>query len=98
MTTMCRARTRRFSLTIAGVKRKAERGATLWRVDENNGNAFAAWKKMGSPQSPNATQYQELELASGFLPQALKPQSARRGTLLFDVAIPRQGVALLVLD
>jgi len=85
-------------LQIAGVKGKADRTASLWRVDENVGNAFAAWKKMGSPQSPNATQYQELEKASELLPQSLKPQSARRGTLQFDVSLPRQGVALLVLD
>jgi xylan 1,4-beta-xylosidase len=84
-------------LTLKGVKGKSDRSANLWRVDEANGNAFAAWKKMGSPQSPNATQYQELEKASELLPQPLEPQSAR-GSLQFDVAVPRQGVALIVLD
>jgi xylan 1,4-beta-xylosidase len=52
---------------------------------------------MGAPQSPNATQYQELEKASELIPQTLQAQRARLGARIFDVAIPRQGVALIVL-
>jgi xylan 1,4-beta-xylosidase len=83
-------------LTIKGLK--TIRNATLLRVDGDNANAFAAWKKMGSPQSPNATQYEELERASELVPQSLALQPAKRGVLTIDVAIPRQGVALIVLD
>jgi len=84
-------------LNIKGA-RKARARATLWRVDETHGNAFSAWKRMGSPQSPNAAQYQELEKASELEAQALQPQQLRRGLLQLDVPIPRQGVALIVLD
>jgi xylan 1,4-beta-xylosidase len=84
-------------LVINGLKLKAASSATLWRVDGANANAFAAWQKMGAPQSPNATQYQELEKASEFVPQPLPSQRARLGARSFDLAVPRQGVALIVL-
>jgi xylan 1,4-beta-xylosidase len=32
-------------------------------IDEEHSNAFTAWKKIGSPQSPTADQYKELEQA-----------------------------------
>jgi xylan 1,4-beta-xylosidase len=85
-------------LTIKGRKAKDAGAATLWRVDESHGNAFAAWKAMGSPQSPNATQYEQLERASTLEAQSLPTQSVRRGTVQIDLSIPRQGVALVVLD
>jgi xylan 1,4-beta-xylosidase len=72
--------------------------ATLYRVDGANANAFAAWKAMGSPQSPNATQYEELEKASELVPQAIAPKSRKRGDAIFELQLPRQGVALVVLE
>ncbi|MEO8018883.1 MAG: beta-xylosidase [Pseudomonadota bacterium] len=84
-------------LTIGGLKLQAASNATVWRVDAANANAFAAWQKMGAPQSPNATQYQDLEKAAELLPQALQPQRVRLAARTFDVTVPRQGVALIVL-
>jgi xylan 1,4-beta-xylosidase len=62
-------------LTIKGRKPKDTGAATLWRVDESHGNAFAAWKAMGSPQSPNAAQYEQLEKASALEAQDLADAS-----------------------
>ena len=84
-------------VTIKGLKSAANRQATLWRVDETNGNAFTAWKRMGSPQSPNATQYQELEQASNMVPQPLEGKSTRSRET-FELRVPRQGVALVTLS
>ena len=84
-------------LTISGISKKNSRVASIWRVDDAYGNAFAAWKRLGAPQSPNATQYAELESASELVPQPLKPSGGQRGAMNFDVAIPRQGVALVIL-
>jgi xylan 1,4-beta-xylosidase len=84
-------------LVINGLKIKSASRATIWRVDGANANAFAAWQKMGAPQSPNATQYQELEKASELVPQPLQPQRPGVRAPSFDLAIPRQGVALIVL-
>jgi hypothetical protein len=53
---------------------------------------------MGAPQSPNGTQYQQLENASELVPQTLQSHVARGSSLEFDVAVPRQGVALVVLE
>lgn len=87
-----------ISLTLQGLKRqKTGHSATVWRVDERNGNAFSAWKRMGSPQSPNATQYKELERASELVAQNVPTQSARGGAMTLEVAVPRQGVALVLL-
>jgi xylan 1,4-beta-xylosidase len=67
----------------------------LFRVDGAHANAFAAWKAMGSPQSPNATQYAELEKASELRPE--KPELLRKKgrTATYEIVVPRQGVALL---
>ena len=75
-------------LTIKGRKPKDSGAATVWRVDESHGNAFAAWKAMGSPQSPNAAQYEQLEKASALEAQSLQPQQLRRGTVQIDLSIP----------
>ena len=85
-------------LTIKGRKPKDTGAAIVWRVDESHGNAFAAWKAMGSPQSPNAAQYEQLEKSSALEAQTLQTQTVRRGTVQLDLSIPRQGVALVVLD
>lgn len=84
-------------VAIKGLTSAASRQATVWRVDETNGNAFSAWKRMGSPQSPNATQYQELEQASIMVPQTLERKSGRRQET-FELRLPRQGVALVTLS
>src|SRR5688572_823184 len=50
------------SVDVAGLAGDGVR-VTEYRIDEGHSNAFAAWKKMGSPQKPSAQQYAELEKA-----------------------------------
>jgi xylan 1,4-beta-xylosidase len=80
----------RITLEVAG---KHGGRARLWRVDETHGNAFGAWKRMGSPASPDSAQIAALKRASRISPE---PVAARDGTL--SLTIPRQGVALIELD
>lgn len=88
-----------IQLSIAGLKGKAVSAATVWRVDKEHANAFTAWQKMGAPQSPNERQYVELEQASKMAPETLQAQpGASRGGVSFKLSVPRQGVALLVLE
>lgn len=88
-----------IQLSIAGLKGKAARAATVWRVDKEHANAFAAWQKMGAPQSPNERQYAELERASRMAPETLPVQpGTSRGRVSFNLSVPRQGVALVVLE
>jgi xylan 1,4-beta-xylosidase len=53
---------------------------------------------MGSPQSPTAPQYTQLEKASVLTPEAARAVSVRSGRAAIDVTVPRQGVALLVFE
>ncbi|MGN7159804.1 GH39 family glycosyl hydrolase [Sphingomonas sp. SAFR-052] len=78
-------------LDLAGMKAGS---ATLWRVDGDHANAFTAWQRVGSPQSPNEKQYAELEAASAMQPETVSATGGRS----FIIALPRQGVALLTLD
>ncbi len=83
------------SLAIAGLKTGS---ATVWRVDADNANAFTAWQKMGSPQSPDADQYAALEKASGLKPERVQATTTGRGPTRIALTVPRQGVALVVFD
>ncbi|MET0308196.1 MAG: beta-xylosidase [Sphingomonas sp.] len=82
--------TARIALAVTG---KHGGRARLWRVDETHGNAFGAWKRMGSPASPDLAQVDALKRASRIAPESL---AARDGKL--SLTIPRQGVALVELD
>ena len=69
-----------------------------FRIDEDHSNAFAAWKRMGSPQAPTPEQYARLEQAGQLA--ALGPPErlpVSQGTALLQFALPRQAVSLLVL-
>jgi xylan 1,4-beta-xylosidase len=82
---------------IRGLKWMPGATARLWRIDGVNANSYAAWRAMGAPIAPNAAQYRELEEAS-LLREVSVPVTGRRREAGLDLVIPRQGVALLVLD
>ena len=72
---------------------------THYRIDDTHSNAYAEWKRMGSPIAPTRPQYARLE-AAGQLGQlgdrvALRVENGQ-GTLAF--ALPRQAVSLIVLE
>jgi xylan 1,4-beta-xylosidase len=85
-------------LSLRGVKRGAGGRATVWRVDGANANAFSAWKKMGSPIAPDDAQYLQLEKASVMMPETLALAGGAGGSATAALDLPRQGVALVVLD
>jgi xylan 1,4-beta-xylosidase len=87
-----------IKLNLAGLGAGATRNLTTWRVDKTNANAYTAWQTMGSPQSPTAPQYTQLEKASVLTPEAARAVSVRSGRAAIDVTVPRQGVALLVFE
>jgi xylan 1,4-beta-xylosidase len=70
-----------------------------YRIDQQHSNAFEAWKRMGSPQSPTPDQYAELSRA-GQLALLDSPGWVRAegGRLTLRVSLPRQAVSLLRLD
>ncbi len=70
-----------------------------FRVDRHHSNAFTAWKEMGSPQSPSAQQYEQLQRA-GQLQLLTSPARVplEHGVTRLQFALPRQGVSLLRLS
>jgi xylan 1,4-beta-xylosidase len=67
-------------------------------IDETHSNSFSAWKQMGSPQKPDASQYRQLE-AAGTLQLAEQPRkvSAKDGKLQSTFSMPAQSVSLVEL-
>ena len=71
---------------------------THYRVDETHGNAYAEWKRMGSPIAPNDAQYARLLEASKLTTiEQPAPRTTNGGSEL-TFRLPRQGVSLIVLD
>ncbi len=53
-----------IDLVISGLPAKTSHGLLEhFRIDSSHSNAFTAWKEMGSPQSPTAEQYEQLQRA-----------------------------------
>jgi len=70
-----------------------------YRIDETHSNAFAAWKRMGSPIAPTAPQYAQLEEA-GHLAAMEAPATVAvaEGAVNLPLVLPRQAVSLIVLE
>ena len=75
--------------------------ATVTRtvIDAEHSNSCAAWKRMGSPQSPTPAQYAELEKAGQLaIPSAPEPLEIKAGAASVKIDLQRQGVELLVIE
>ena len=67
-----------------------------YRIDETHSNAYTAWKKMGSPQSPTSEQHAQLK-AAGQLQLLTSPVwlDVDNGKVTLETSLPRQAVSLL---
>lgn len=67
-----------------------------FRIDANHSNAFEAWKTMGSPEQPTASQYQQLQEAAQ-LQQWNSPSwlPVQQGCVRLQFPLPRQALSLL---
>jgi xylan 1,4-beta-xylosidase len=85
-------------LSVAGLPTAAAARLTEYRIDDAHSNAYAEWKRMGSPIAPNDAQYGRLIEASrlAVLRSEEVPISSRGAEL--TVRLPRQAVSLLVLE
>jgi xylan 1,4-beta-xylosidase len=70
-----------------------------FRVDEEHGNAFAAWKELGSPGTPSPDQYARLEEAGKLTalspPGTLRVAGSKAETRF---RLPRQAVSLVLIE
>ena len=86
------------ALTVGGLP-DGRATLTHYRIDGDHSNSYARWKAMGSPQSPTAAQYTELE-ASGRLQTLGQPSQVTiaKGAVVTNFALPRQDVSLVKID
>ena len=87
-------------LSLAGFPATAlEAQVTHHRIDASHSNAYAAWKRMGSPIAPSREQYQQLLAASEL--SLLDTPSAQRldnRSLTLRLTLPRQAVSLVTIE
>jgi xylan 1,4-beta-xylosidase len=85
-----------IALKISGVPSVDRVLMEHFRVDGNHSNAYAEWKRMDSPQSPSAEQYQRLEDA-GQLQQLGSAHwvEATGGAVNINFPLPAQGLSLI---
>ena len=70
---------------------------THYRIDETHSNAYTVWKGMGSPQTPTAEQYAELQSRDGLeLLGSPVWTDAVGGTIAVRTEMPRESVSLLI--
>ena len=71
---------------------------THYRVDQDHGNVYGAWQRMGSPMAPTKAQYEALEAESGLaVIDGAAPSWSKTGAML-SFQLPRLGVSLHVLE
>jgi xylan 1,4-beta-xylosidase len=88
-----------IDLTIDGLPKGAQHALLQhFRVDSEHSNPYAVWKAMGSPQSPTADQYKQLESA-GRLQLLASPRriGVSDGKVGFSFELPRQGLSLITI-
>lgn len=93
--------TARIHVILEGFRPTAltETKVTHWRVDSEHSNSFEAWKKMGSPQDPTASQLDYLETAGQL--ETVKAETKiteSDGTAVLSFDLPRQGVSLIMVE
>jgi xylan 1,4-beta-xylosidase len=87
-------------LAVAGLPAAVRQARVVhYRIDERHSNAYAAWRRMGSPIAPDRDQYSELEAAARLaLMDAPAPMGVERGILTLRFALPRQAVSLVTIE
>jgi xylan 1,4-beta-xylosidase len=84
-------------LAVSGLAPGLRLVARAWRVDSTSGDAFTAWKAMGSPAEPTRRQIARLVRASELKGQTIRFERQRGDDirLLFARRLPLQAVELI---
>ncbi|KAH8158660.1 hypothetical protein CIB48_g9585 [Xylaria polymorpha] len=88
-----------INLAVQGLPFSGEAGLTHWRVDDEHSNTYQRWIEMGSPQSPNDEQYQQL-VDAGKLATLGEPQVVTVVDAGFELvfSLPIRSLSLIVLE
>ena len=72
---------------------------THYRIDDAHSNAYAEWRRLGSPAEPDESQYGSMKKAGGLaLVAEGTPTELADGGATLRFSLPRQAVSLLELD
>ncbi|MBB6145406.1 xylan 1,4-beta-xylosidase [Silvibacterium bohemicum] len=83
------------ALALKGLPKQKAR-IEIYRMDADHANAYSAWQRMGSPQSPTAEQVREIEKSGTLEPERLMSNAAGDAVpVSVDLSLPRQGVSLV---
>jgi xylan 1,4-beta-xylosidase len=87
----------RVSLRIEGLSFAGPVTVRHWRIDGQHSNAYAEWRRQGSPADPSPAVIARLRSRQGL--ELLEPPARHAvggdGTLALRFALPLQGVSLL---
>ena len=86
-------------VSVSGLGDAKQARVTEYRVDEFHSNAYAVWRRMGSPAAPDVRQRTQL-LAAGQLTAAgpAVEMPVADGRLTLRTSLPRQAVVLFVVE
>lgn len=71
--------------------------AVEYAIDDVSGNAYTAWRDMGSPQAPTAEQIAKLHAAAAMQPVQRSLATTSEGDAQLKVSLPRQSVKLIAI-
>lgn len=86
----------RIDLRISSLPNAKRLLVRHYRIDKTHSNAYSAWKRLGSPQHPNATEYEQLE-AAGQLQMLGSPHwiNANSGNAEINFDFPLEALSLV---
>jgi xylan 1,4-beta-xylosidase len=86
-------------LSLSGLRPGVDLPARIWRVDRRSGDAFEAWKAMGSPERPTRSQVDRLVSASHMAVRETRVHAgAPTGDVMLERRLAPQSVELIELD
>jgi len=81
---------------LSGVASGLKLQARVWRVDRQSGDAFTAWRAMGTPANPTQPQIERLLHASRMVARPITPGPRMDdGRVALETRLPVQGVELI---
>jgi len=91
-------KTENICVLIQGINSEKKIHPILRRIDENNANPIAIWKKMGSPMYPTLSQNKEMMEASEMVHINIDYEIISSSEIAFSLSIPPEGVACITFE
>jgi xylan 1,4-beta-xylosidase len=86
-------------ISLTGLAPGVQLQERIWRVDRESGDAFTAWKTMGSPTNPSKSQVDQLISASHMAVRRVRMRVlSPDGSVTLQQRLSRQGVELIELE